>query len=242
MTLFAQVVPVLSNLPAPITPLIGRRTEMQTLDHLLGERETRMITVLAPGGMGKTLLALEVARKQLQRFADGVYFVTVTESINTEHLASLIADVMRWQYAPGRDMQRELLDFLRQRELLLLVDNAEFAIDAAPYLTAILASAPAVKILATSRVKLNLYTETPFPLGGLAHSAETKDTAAEIEAVELFAQRAKNVRPDFQLTPQSRLAIEEICRLTQGMPLALVLAASWMALLSPEEIAREIRH
>jgi predicted ATPase/DNA-binding CsgD family transcriptional regulator len=242
MTLLTPDSPVLTNLPAPITPLIGRQAEIQALSHLLADLATRIITMLAPGGMGKTVLALEVARQQFQCFADGIYLVTVHETLDAERLAVLIADAIGWQYTSGQNVQQQLLASLEQRELLLIVDNAEYIVGAASYLTSILINSSKIKILATSRVKLNLFAETLFLLSGLPYTAETGDAGSGgVEAVELFVQQAKKVHPNFLLNADSLQAIQEICRLVQGMPLALVLAASWTDLLTPEEIAKEIR-
>lgn len=246
MAFYSQAAPAFTNLPAPTTRLIGRRVEMDALNRLLGDYETRMITLLAPGGMGKTALMLEVAYQQLQRFADGIYLITVSGPISAEHLATMIADVLNYHFYPGGSAQQQILGFIRPREVLLLVDNAEYLGEAALFLSAILQAAPSVKILATSQLRLNLYAETLFPLAGLSYAEDTDTnigvSASEANgAVELFVQRSKNARPDFQLTPETQAAVLEICRMTQGMPLALVLAASWMALLTPEEIVREIR-
>lgn len=240
MTLDAQAARLSTNLPAPAARLIGRHAEIDALNLLLAAPETRIITVLAPGGMGKTLLALEVARQQPAHFADGVYLITLSAPTSADQLATLITQVLSCQYYPSATIQQEALNFLERQEMLLVLDNAEHAVDVAPFLSALLARAPSVKILATSQVSLNLYAETLFPLRGLGYGEEGESQEAESEAIELFVQRSKNVRPDFQLTPQSRAAVREICRLTQGMPLALVLAASWVALLSPEEIVREL--
>src|SRR5688572_5114540 len=151
-----------TNLTAPITHLIGRHTELNTLDQLLSDDKIRMITLLGPGGMGKTLLALEVARQQLHRFAQGVFLITLPTPVTAELFAILIADAMGCQIYPSDSAQQQILYFLQPRELLLLLDNAEYSLDAAPYMSEILQIAPHVKILATSQVKLNLYAETLF--------------------------------------------------------------------------------
>lgn len=236
----AEAVRLASNLPAPAARLVGRRAEVEALTHLLADSTTRMLTVLAPGGMGKTLLALDVARRMLTHFADGVHMITLTGPTDSDQLATLINQVLSCQYYPSATIQQETLDFFERQEMLLVLDNGEYAVEAAPFLSALLGHAPSVKVLATSQVSLNLYAETLFPLRGLTYDDDGEAGTSESEAVELFVQRSKNVRPDFQLTPHSRAAVQAICRLTQGMPLALVLAASWAALLSPEEIVREL--
>ncbi|MBK8021062.1 MAG: hypothetical protein IPK19_06410 [Chloroflexi bacterium] len=233
-----------SNLPAPVTQLIGRQTELESLHQLLSQADLRMITVLAPGGMGKTMLALEAARQQMSRFADGVYLITLPEPVSAEQLAGLIAEAMLCQVESKRSVQEQILDFLAPRTLLLVLDNAEFALDALPFLNAMLRHTPGIKFLATSQVKLNLYAERVFPLEGLTFAngdgAGSEAGGAMDEAVELFVRRAQNARPSLDLSPQALASIRQICQITGGMPLALVLAASWTALLSPEEIVREL--
>lgn len=239
MALSAPPAPLpLTNLPPPATRFVGRQHEIRTLTGLIADPEARLVTVVAPGGMGKTLFALEVARQNLHRFADGVYLVVLLAPSTGDQLATMIAETIGFQLQPGIPPEQQLVNGLRSRSMLLLLDNAEHLAQSAETVSSLLQHCPAVKILATSRVKLNLFAETLFPLGGLAYAA---DSVAADDAMELFLQRARSARFDFQFTPQSRPTVQAICELTQGMPLALVLAASWLALLSPEEILQEIR-
>lgn len=226
-----------TNLPTSIVRFVGRQKEIASLTSLLADPEVRLVTVVAPGGMGKTLFALEAARQNLHRFADGVYLIGLIAPTASDQLTMMIADAIGFQLQPGIPLEQQLVSFLHNRSILLLLDNSEYLAQSVPIISTILQQSPAVKILATSRIKLNLFAETLFPLGGLAYAAD----GASADALELFLQRAKSARFDFQLTPQEQPIVQAICELTQGMPLALVLAASWLALLSPAEILQEIR-
>ncbi len=230
-----------TNLPTSLTPLIGRQAEKLALQRLLSDSQTRLITLLAPGGMGKTQLALEVANEQIEEFSEGVYLVTLSSIVSVEELATLTADAINCQIYLDQNIEDQVLSNLSPQHLLLVIDNAEYSVRSTAFLTDVLRTAPHIKILAISQVKLNLYAEKIFSLGGLSFAGADASPQDIDDASMLFIERSRSVRPDIQLTPKSREAIHEICRLTQGMPLALVLAASWTPLLSPEEIARELR-
>ncbi len=242
MEINAQSNLIQSNLPTSLTPLIGRQAEKAALLQLLSDSHTRMVTLLAQGGMGKTLLALEVAREQLGLFREGVYLVTLSKFVNVEELATLIADAIDCQIYLDQNIEEQLLNNLSRQNLLLLIDNAEYSVRSNAFLTDVLRTAPRVKILAISQVKLNLYAEKIFSIGGLTFTRSSANDENINDALKLFIERSRSVRPDIQLTQKSREAIQEICSLTEGMPLALVLAASWTALLSSEEIIRELKY
>ena len=241
MAMQASAARVSTNLPTSTIRFIGRQREIAALNVMLVDPDIRMITVFAPGGMGKTQFALTVAQQQLERFADGVYVVTLSAPTSAEQLATLVAEILSFQFQPNIPQEQQLLAHIRHRNILFLLDNAEHLAESVPFLSDVLQTARAVKILATSRTKLDLFAETLFPLSGLAYQEEADKDAASNDAVALFLQSAKRVRPEFQLDPHNTRSVLEICRLTQGMPLALVLAASWLALLSPKEIVQEIR-
>jgi predicted ATPase/DNA-binding CsgD family transcriptional regulator len=242
MAIEAQSTLIPTNLPTSLTPLVGRHAEKAALLHVLSDSPTRMVTLLAPGGMGKTHLALEVAREQLGEFSEGVYWVTLSTFVSVDEFAILVADAINCQIYLDQNIEEQVLNNLSHQQLLLVIDNAEYSLRASAFLTDILRTAPYVKILAVSQVKLNLYVERVFSLGGLSFATVNPNADEVSDAVTLFIERSRSVRPDLQLTPKSREAIDEICRLTQGMPLALVLAASWTALLSPEEIVHELKY
>jgi predicted ATPase len=189
----------------------------------------RLVTILAPGGMGKTRLSLAAAEGQLWRFADGVFFVPLASLTSPDDIATTIAASVSFSFFGSEPPQKQLLAYLHDRHLLLVLDNFEHLLDGAPLVTAILQAAPAVKVLVTSREKLNLSGETVFTLAGLHFPDwETSADALTYDAVKLFMQSAHHVRPDFELPADELVYLARICRLTAGMPLGIVLAAGWL--------------
>jgi predicted ATPase len=239
------------NLPSQTTPFLGRAQEMAVLGELLVTPNERLVTIVAPGGMGKTRLAQEAALAQLEHFPDGVYFVPLAPLNNAEELVPAISDAVNYpMQADPRPPQEQLLDFLRHKNLLLVLDNFEHLLDGSALVTIILEAADHVKILVTSRERIHLSSETIFPLGGLALPSRslTEENAGSdavslidsADAVKLFVLHARRVTPQFELTEANRQAVVQICRLTFGMPLGIVLAAAWVSLLSVDEIAAEV--
>lgn len=240
------------NLPVQITPFIGRSQEIDDLIRLLRDENVRLLTILAPGGMGKTRLALETARLCLQLkhnrpgsiseplFHYGVYFVPLAALRTIEHLFPTLADHIGFQFAPDdRPPLHQIIDFFKQKALLLVLDNFEHVLDGAPLLSDILRNAPYVKIIVTSRERLNLSGETIYTLSGMAYPEQTDADAHAYNAVQLFVQSARRIQPDFApegVTPD----MVRVCQLTQGMPLAIELAAAWVGTLSVAEIADEV--
>jgi predicted ATPase len=242
------------NLPAQTTAFVGREAELAELAKLLDSPNLRLITIVAQGGMGKTRLALELAEKaltpdrspkgrgEMTGFANGVYVVELAPLSDHNNVVSAIADATGYQFqADGRDQKQQVLDFLGNKKMLLLMDNYEHLLEGAVLVTDILKAAPQVKILATSRQRLNQSGETVFNLQGMDFPAwETPVDALEYASVKLFLQGAKRAKPDFEVTADNMDGIARICKLVQGMPLGILLAASWVAMLSPDEIAAEI--
>ncbi|MCB0112130.1 MAG: AAA family ATPase, partial [Caldilineaceae bacterium] len=227
------------NLPASTTPLIGRAAEISQLLQLLADPRRRLVSIVAPGGMGKSHLAIAVATELVPHYADGVYFVALAPLTDAETIVPAIAAGVGYTFQnDGRALAAQLLDYLRAKELLLLLDNAEHLPTGVSLFTAILEAAPNVRLLVTSRERLRLNSETVFTLEGLAISEG--DNQAQGAAVALFIQTAQRVRPTFEPTAADWPAIQQICRLVGGMPLGLILAASWVELLSLAEIAAEI--
>ena len=230
------------NLPAQITAFVGRQSELADLARLLDQPDIRLITVLAPGGMGKTRLGLAAAERQLRHFNDGVFFVPLAPLNSPANIETSIADALGLNLSSGDPPLQQLLEYLRPRHTLLLLDNFEHLLEGAPLITAILQAAPQVKVLATSREKLNLNGETIFTLSGLQFPDwETPEDALEYDAVQLFMQSAQRVRPDFELIPDELDYLARICRLSAGMPLALVLAATWVDMLAIDQLAHELQ-
>jgi predicted ATPase len=199
--------------------------------------------------MGKTRLSLELARQALMSesaemtgFRDGVYFVELAPLSDPSNIVSAIAEATSFQFqTDDRSPKQQVLDFLGNKNLLLVMDNYEHLLEGAGLVTEILKAAPDVKIVATSRQRLNQLSETIFNLQGMNFPAwETPADALEYAAVKLFVQSARRARPDFEVTEDNMAAIARICKLVQGMPLGIVMAAAWMGMLSAKEIAAEI--
>jgi predicted ATPase/DNA-binding SARP family transcriptional activator len=247
------------NLPVSLTPMLGREGELRDLSRLLAESELRLITLVGPGGIGKTHLALEVARQQLQQFPDGVYFVSLASIESPMTIIATVAKALNFSFYEGITPQQQLCDYLRQKRLLLVLDNFEHLLDppssslregtegslpaGLELMMAWLQAAPALKVLVTSRARLKLQGEQLFLLEGIDFPHSEEEVSQEISrysAVQLFVQAARRLRLDFQLTGGEAPAVAQICRLMQGMPLGILLAAAGVDLLKPTEIARQI--
>jgi serine/threonine protein kinase/predicted ATPase len=243
------------NLPTQPTPFIGREAELAEVARLLSTSHrsdgspdpVRLLTILGPGGMGKTRLALAAASAQLDAFPHGVYFVSLAALQSAQAIVPAVAEAMSFSfYVNARGLletnpRQQLLDYLRQKRLLLVMDNFEHMLEGADLVTDILSAAPEVKILATSRIRLNTQGEQVFYLSGMEFPDwETPQDALEYSAVKLFMQSARRVQPAFELQADNLRYIARISRLVQGMPLAILLAAAWVDVLSLEEIASEI--
>jgi predicted ATPase/DNA-binding CsgD family transcriptional regulator len=241
------------NLPLPPTPFIGREAELAALASYLVDPATRLITIFGPGGVGKTRLALAAARNQLNSeqtphpFAQGIYFVPLAGLKTADLLTPTVAEALNLRFEEGPGPQKQLLRYLGRKAMLLVLDNFEHLADGVGLIEAIGQTAPAVKLLVTSRARLNLQAEQLLPLGGMAVPDEemadevmTPDQLSDYSAIRLFGQCARRVQPDFVLTANNQSDVLSICRRVEGMPLGLVLAAAWLGVLTPAEIAVEI--
>jgi predicted ATPase/DNA-binding XRE family transcriptional regulator len=234
-----------TNLPVMPTPLIGRRYEVEDLSQLLRNPECRLLNLVGPGGIGKTRLAIEVAGSTQDVFPDGVYFVPLASTSSTRFIVPVIAEAVgfAFQSAGRADPKTQLFNYLKEKQALLLLDNlehllAELGIE---LLSELLAEAPRVKLLATSRESLELQGEWVFEVYGLpVPESIFVEGSAQGTSVELFMQRARRAHVGFDATPEDYPAIVRICQLVDGMPLGIELAAAWVRTLSCEEIAREI--
>ena len=230
-----------NNLPAQLTDFIGREKELDETAEALAQN--RLVTLIGSGGTGKTRLAIEAGAVQLtdHHFTNGVYFVALAPLENTEAIVPTVASALGFSFYEGGEPRQQLLDYLREKSMLLIMDNFEHLLEGAELVTDILNTAPKVKIIATSRARLNIQGEQLFHLSGMNFpNWEAPQDAIEYSAVKLFMQTARRVGPDFELTPTNLKYITRICRLVEGMPLGILLAASWMEMLTPEEIAAEI--
>jgi predicted ATPase/DNA-binding SARP family transcriptional activator len=232
------------RLPLPATPFIGRKAELAELTFMLGRPECRLITLYGSGGIGKTRLALQMALEQDERFKDGVYFISLASLSNPDQVpASLAAELgfPRNENVRQVDLSRQVIDYLRGRQILMVMDNFEHLLQAAGLLSELLAEAAGIKIVVTSQVRLNLAEEWSFELGGLSFPLNPTDSNLEqYSSVQLFEHHAQRVQAHFHPGEADRVHISRICRLMEGLPLGIELAAAWVRVLSCQEIAAEI--
>jgi predicted ATPase/class 3 adenylate cyclase len=226
-----------NNLPLQATPLVGREREVEAVCGLLRSSETRLLTLLGPGGTGKTRVGLQVAAELADDYEDGVFFVPIAAITDPTLVAPTIARVLGLSEGGAQPLEELLEGYLRDRQTLLLLDNLEQVLEAAPIVERLLSNAPNLKILATSRIPLGLYGEYEFPVPPLSlpdpDSLPPLEYLTEYEAIRLFVERARAVRPDFSLTEENGPAVVEICERLDGLPLAIELAAARIKLLPP---------
>lgn len=243
------------RLPQNLTAFIGRWDEVEDVLNLLLESDSRLVTLLGPGGMGKTRLAIQAAASLVEHepdlFRDGIFFVPMAPILTADRMVAAIAEAVDLRFDSGvQEARQQLLDFLSVRNVLLIVDNMEHLLPGGgeQLLADILVSAPGTRLLVTSRAKLAILGERLYPLAGMRAprpeiASEWVDPQREAEAysaLRLFAAAAARQIPHFQLTRDNIQAVVRICGRVQGMPLAIELAAGWMDVLSPAEIASEI--
>jgi predicted ATPase/class 3 adenylate cyclase len=227
-----------NNLPVQLTSFVGREAEIAAIGGLLDR--ARLVTLTGPGGTGKTRLALQVAAERLSRHEDGAFFVELAPIRDATLVGSAIAAALDVREAVDRPLVETLKDAIRDRELLLVLDNFEQILDAAPLVTDLLSSAPRLRVLVTSRAVLRVHGEHEFPVPPLtipdpAHLPQL-DALSQFEGVALFIERAMAARPDFAVTRESAPAIAEIIARLDGLPLAIELAAAKAKLLGAEAI------
>lgn len=226
-------------LPIPATPLIGREQEVQTLCALLQRPEVRLLTVTGMAGVGKTRLALQVAANLAERFAEGAQFVSLAALNDPELVLPTLAQALGLRESGTMPVLTLLTTALREQHVLLVLDNFEQVIAAAPHLAALLEACPAVKLLVTSREVLHLRAEYQFVTPPLALPTLQQIESSALEknpAVQLFLQHAQAVQQGFRLTPDNAAIIAEICQRLEGIPLAIELAAPRLKLLSPQAL------
>jgi predicted ATPase/DNA-binding SARP family transcriptional activator len=232
------------NLRAPLTSLVGRQQEVAAAGELLQRESVRLLTFTGPGGTGKTRLALDVATALRDELADGVFFVDLAPIRDPELVISTIIQVLGARETGEQSLLESLKAHLRERQMLLLLDNFEQVVSAAPLIVELLEAAPRLKVLATSREPLHVRGEQEFPVSPLAVPAAGRGTAEEIArygAVELFVQRATQAKPQFDLTDENAGAVAEICRRLDGLPLALELAAARVKLFAPAALLSRLQ-
>jgi predicted ATPase/class 3 adenylate cyclase len=230
----------MKNLPLPRTSFVGRASELDAIDRLLEDPGCRLLTLVGPGGAGKTRLALEAAARRVDRYPHGVHFVPLASVASPEFLAPALAESIQFAVDAvhsGFSAQDQLLDYLSERSTMLVLDNFEHLVDGAGFLSQIIERAPHVELLTTSRERLNVQSEWVFDVEGLGLAENGNGSAS---AVRLFVERATQVVPGFALDDGEYSQALRICRLVDGMPLGIELAASWASVLSSAEIADEI--
>ena len=229
--------PLQHNLRAQTTRLIGREWAVEQLLHLFGRGEVRLVTLVGSGGSGKTRLAIDVASELVGMFEQGVWFVDLTGVRDPAQVPISILQVLNIQSMPGLPPLQSLITCLKNRQLLLALDNFEQIIEASPILDEMLAGVPGLKVLVTSRVGLQLYGEREFNVPPLdvpdISVALSRTELMHYGAIQLFVERAQAVLPHFTLTGENAGVIAQICARLDGLPLALELAAVWIRVLPP---------
>ncbi|HLO18861.1 MAG TPA: adenylate/guanylate cyclase domain-containing protein [Anaerolineales bacterium] len=228
-----------NNLPSQLTSFIGREREMQEAKELLAS--ARLLTLIGPGGTGKTRLSLQLAAEQLSEFRDGVWLTELAPLTDPTFIISTIATVLGLHEVPGVPLTTIVLDFLRAKQLLLILDNCEHLIEAsAQIVDQLLHGCSELKIIASSREALGVNGETVYRVPSLSLPDLSSSSLMEYESTRLFIERAAKAEPRFHLTDHNVVAIAQICTRLDGIPLAIELAAARLKLFTPEQIAERL--
>ena len=233
------------NFPLQATPFLGRKAELDQMSEYLANPDCRLLTILGPGGIGKSRLAMQVAEAQIYTYLHGAFLVQLAGITMPIDMIRAIAGALELQFHPVGDPQIQLLDYLREKEMLLVLDNFEQLLGsgkpaAVSILEDLLENASNLRLLITSRQRLNLKREWVFVLQGLSLPGDVFDQDLEkYEAVQLFLQSARRIDPTIQPAKEEPVVVR-ICQLLEGVPLAILLAAAWTRVMSPEQIALEI--
>jgi predicted ATPase/class 3 adenylate cyclase len=231
-----------NNLPTKLTSFVGRDEELREVKDLLSS--TRLLTLTGQGGVGKTRLAVQAARQCIDEFDDGAYFVPLAPVSSPEYIVPSIADALQFNFdthAGTTDTMTQLLEYLRGRSMLMVMDNFEHLVEGGSLVTYLLEGAPKLNLILTSRERLNLQGEWTYIVEGMDFPENGGSNGREeYSAVELFLDRTRQVDPHFTITEENRPYVHHVCRLVEGIPLAIELDAGWVSVLSPQEIIEEI--
>ncbi|MEZ4619848.1 MAG: BTAD domain-containing putative transcriptional regulator [Caldilineaceae bacterium] len=230
------------NLTAPTTPLIGRTTECKELIKLIADPTQRLITILGPGGIGKTRLALTIAQQVVENLALDTFMVYLARLSDPSTIIPTIADALNFQFqTDGRTNKAQLFAYLAPKQLYLVLDNIEHLLDGVHLVQELLEQCPQVRLLITSRERLKLTGETVYTLQSLDFPTwETPQELQRYDAAQLFFETARRVRPNVVFQTAEMQYIARICRMVGGMPLGIILAATWVEHLAPATIATEL--
>jgi predicted ATPase len=224
-----------------LTPFFGRKEEVAELAEWLAHSPARLVTLAGPGGFGKTRLAFQTAAEVVDRFKDGAWWVSLAPVLTDNLLVSAIASALKFFFFGAEDPKVQLLNYLKTKECLIVLDNFEHLMEGADLVTGILRSAPGVKLMVTSRETLGTGEERVFEVRGLRYPEEGQEGPLEaFPAVQLFLKSARRVRPDYALKEEDGPPLLRLCRLLEGMPLGLELSAAWVSTRTLGEIANRI--
>jgi len=229
-----------NNLPVQPTPLVGREREIGEVAELVRSEEVRLITLTGPGGTGKTRLALQAAADLLEEFTDGVYLVALATITEPELVASTITRALGVKESREQSLMESLKNYLRDKRLLLVLDNFEQVLEGAPLVGELLGVCPKLKVLATSRIPLRLYGEQEYLVPPLSlpdpRVMLPLEALTQYEAVKLFVERARAAKAEFEVTNENAPAVAEICARLDGLPLAIELAVARLKALTPQKM------
>jgi predicted ATPase/DNA-binding XRE family transcriptional regulator len=234
------------SLPLPLTVLLGREADVQTLRQWLADPAARLITLIGPGGVGKTRLALELARAIADEGATRVAFAPLAVIRDYTFVASAIAEALGLTDGTALDLPGRARVACEDHSTLLVLDSFEHVLDAAPLVADLLTSVPSLRVLTTSRAPLRVRGEREYAVGPLALEAGSEAMSpadlARVPAVRLFVERVRDMQPDFRLTSANGPTVTAICRRLDALPLALELAAPWIKVLTAEDLLRRLEH
>ena len=230
------------NLPVQSTQFIGREAELAQIFQLLSNPDGRLITLVGPGGVGKTRLGVQVISQLQIMPADGVHYVPLAAHRNPNTLYEPIADVLNLSFNNPGDQTAQLIEHIRHKQMVFLLDNFEHLLPGTPFLIELLEQVPGLRLMLTSRERLNSSLETVCEVRGLPYPVDPADPQFEqYSGINLFVQTARRVSPAFSLCPEDKPAILQICKLVDGLPLGIELSSSWVRAFSCQEIADSIQ-